>query len=172
MRLALRLSRPAPNQNLKNPRLWQDPVFGYWETHGKMEFLPGEQYNLSDDEKKAVLWRYRVKEILRKEHLRREFNPHTFKYKQGIILDPAMFRWYAADMTQTEYFRLTPRTVFIYAGLAYLFFWVIVKLGTIGIEKDDDECTTGELLWWDRVRNRMEFVGGSAPPRQVQHAHC
>uniref|UniRef100_A0A1I8BQA6 NADH dehydrogenase [ubiquinone] 1 beta subcomplex subunit 4 n=1 Tax=Meloidogyne hapla TaxID=6305 RepID=A0A1I8BQA6_MELHA len=153
MRLALRLSRPAPNQNLKNPRLWQDPVFGYWETHGKMEFLPGEQYNLSDDEKKAVLWRYRVKE-------------------QGIILDPAMFRWYAADMTQTEYFRLTPRTVFIYAGLAYLFFWVIVKLGTIGIEKDDDECTTGELLWWDRVRNRMEFVGGSAPPRQVQHAHC
>jgi len=64
MRLALRLSRPAANQNLKNPRLWQDPVYGYYETHGKMEFLPGEQYNLSDDEKKAVLWRYRVKEVL------------------------------------------------------------------------------------------------------------
>lgn len=29
----------------------------------------------------AVLWRYRLKEILKKEYLRREFDPHTFKYK-------------------------------------------------------------------------------------------
>lgn len=48
---------------------------------GKMEFLPGQEYNLSDDEKKAVLWRYRVKEILKKEYLRREYDPHNFKYK-------------------------------------------------------------------------------------------
>lgn len=81
MRLAVRLLRPAPNQNIKSPKLWQDPVLGYWETHGKTEFLPGEQYNLTDEEKKAVLWRYRVKEILKKEYLRREFDPNNFKYK-------------------------------------------------------------------------------------------
>lgn len=86
MRLALRLFR-APNQNIKSPKLWQDPVLGYWETHGKMEFLPGEQYNLTDEEKKAVLWRYRVKEILKKEYLRREFDPNNFKYKVKIYLN-------------------------------------------------------------------------------------
>lgn len=81
MRLGLKLLRPAANQNIKTPKLWQDPVLGYFETHGKTEFLPGEQYNLTDEEKKAVLWRYRVKEILKKEYLRREYDPHTFKYK-------------------------------------------------------------------------------------------
>jgi hypothetical protein len=84
MRFSLRLLR-APNQNIKSPKLWQDPVLGYWETHGKMEFLPGEQYNLTDDEKKAVLWRYRVKEILKREYMRREFDPNNFKYKVSIL---------------------------------------------------------------------------------------
>ena len=63
MRRSLRLLRPAPNQNIENPRLWQDPVLGYYETHGKTEFVAGEHYNLTDEEKKAVLWRYRVKEV-------------------------------------------------------------------------------------------------------------
>jgi hypothetical protein len=63
MRLAIRRLLPAPNQNINKPGLWQDPVLGYYETHGKMEFLPGEQYNMTDEEKKAVLWRYRVKEV-------------------------------------------------------------------------------------------------------------
>lgn len=84
MRLAIKLLRPAANQNLTSPKLWQDPVYGYFEMHGKTEFLPGEQYNLSDDEKKAVLWRYRVKEILKKEYLRREYDPSTFKYKVNL----------------------------------------------------------------------------------------
>jgi hypothetical protein len=101
MRLALRLLRPAPNQNIVSPKLWQDPVFGYFgehdihafspwryhcmrrvsETHGKTVFVPGEEYNLTDEEKRAVLWRYRVKEILKKEYLRREWDPNKFKYK-------------------------------------------------------------------------------------------
>jgi hypothetical protein len=63
MRLALHRLRPAANQNIENPRLWQDPVIGYYETHGKTEFLPGEMYNLTEEQKKAVLWRYRVKEV-------------------------------------------------------------------------------------------------------------
>lgn len=85
MRFALRLLR-APNQNIKSPKLWQDPVLGYWETHGKTEFLAGEEYNLTDDEKKAVLWRYRVKEILKKEYLRREYDPYNIKYKVSFLL--------------------------------------------------------------------------------------
>lgn len=85
MRLALRLLRPAPNQNVTSPKLWQDPLLGYFETHGKMEFVAGEQYNLTDAEKKAVLWRYRVKEILKKEYMRRDFNPHTYKYKVSFL---------------------------------------------------------------------------------------
>ena len=44
MRLALRLLRPAPNQSGK-PGLWQDPIWGYWESHGKTEFIAGEQYD-------------------------------------------------------------------------------------------------------------------------------
>jgi hypothetical protein len=85
MRLAVRLFR-APNQNIKTPKLWQDPVVGYWETHGKTEFLPGEQYNLTDDEKKAVLWRYRVKEILKREYMRREYDPNVYKYKVRFLI--------------------------------------------------------------------------------------
>lgn len=84
MRVALRLLRPAANQNVNSPKLWQDPVLGYFETHGKTQFIAGEQYGLSSEEKKAVLWRYRVKEILKKEYLRREYDPHNFKYKVGL----------------------------------------------------------------------------------------
>ena len=81
MRLSVRQFNPAANQNISKNNLWQDPVLGYFETHGKTEFLPGEQYNMTDAEKKAVLWRYRVKEILKKEYYRRQYDPHNFKYK-------------------------------------------------------------------------------------------
>uniref|UniRef100_A0A914HTB3 NADH dehydrogenase [ubiquinone] 1 beta subcomplex subunit 4 n=1 Tax=Globodera rostochiensis TaxID=31243 RepID=A0A914HTB3_GLORO len=164
MRQTLRLFRPAPNQNIESPRLWQDPVLGYFETHGKMEFLPGEQYNLTDEQKKAVLWRYRVKEILKKEYLRREFDPHTLKYKQGIVVDPAMFRWYAADMTQSEFFRQTPRAWFLYAGSTVLFVWLYTKICIISQEKSKLECSKGNLLWWDRFNGRRLWVAGSAHP--------
>ncbi|KHJ91882.1 NADH-ubiquinone oxidoreductase B15 subunit [Oesophagostomum dentatum] len=154
MWLALRLLRPAAKQKIKNPKLWQDPVIGYFETHGKMEFLPGQEYNLTDDEKKAVLWRYRVKEILKKEYLRREYDPHNFKYKEGVVMDPAMFRWYSADMTQAEFFRVTPRSIFLYVGTVLLIFYLYTRLVFIPIDKSNEACLDGELLWWDRQQGR------------------
>lgn len=36
-----------------NTKLWQDPVLGYFETHGKMRFIAGEDYGISDEEKKV-----------------------------------------------------------------------------------------------------------------------
>lgn len=36
-----------------NTKLWQDPVLGYFETHGKMKFIAGEDYGISDEEKKV-----------------------------------------------------------------------------------------------------------------------
>uniref|UniRef100_A0A1I7ZB00 NADH dehydrogenase [ubiquinone] 1 beta subcomplex subunit 4 n=1 Tax=Steinernema glaseri TaxID=37863 RepID=A0A1I7ZB00_9BILA len=161
MRLAVRLLRPAANQNVKNPRLWQDPVYGYFETHGKTQFLPGEEYNLTDAEKKGVLWRYRVKEILKKEYLRREFDPHKFKYKEGVVIDPAMFRWYSADMTQAEYFRFTPRSVFLYVGSVLLGFYVYTRLVMASAERTAEKCVDGEILWWDRQTARMASTAGS-----------
>lgn len=68
MRVALRLLRPAANQNVASPKLWQvsiqlrnvlvylffqDPVMGYFETHGKTEFTAGEQYGLTEEQKKV-----------------------------------------------------------------------------------------------------------------------
>uniref|UniRef100_A0A914YXF4 NADH dehydrogenase [ubiquinone] 1 beta subcomplex subunit 4 n=1 Tax=Panagrolaimus superbus TaxID=310955 RepID=A0A914YXF4_9BILA len=161
MRLALKLLRPAANQNIKSPKLWQDPVLGYFETHGKTEFLPGEQYNLTDEEKKAVLWRYRVKEILKKEYLRREYDPHTFKYKEGVVIDPAMFRWYSADMTQSEHFRITPRSVFLYVGFIFAAFWLYVRLVFTSTDKEGEDSLDGKLLWWDRQDGRMIFIAGN-----------
>ncbi|TKR95162.1 hypothetical protein L596_009365 [Steinernema carpocapsae] len=161
MRLATRLLRPAANQNVKNPRLWQDPVYGYFETHGKMTFVPGEEYNLTHEEKKAVLWRYRVKEILKKEYLRREYDPQKFKYKEGVVIDPAMFRWYSADMTQAEHFRMTPRSVFLYVGGLLLGFYVYTRLIMTSSERSDERCVDGELLWWDRQTSRLASTAGS-----------
>lgn len=57
MRLAVRLLRPAPNQNIKNPRLWQDPVLGYFETHGKTEVSFFQNQN---DKKKC----YKIRDII------------------------------------------------------------------------------------------------------------
>ncbi|XGW19660.1 hypothetical protein V3C99_003474 [Haemonchus contortus] len=161
MRLAVRLLRPAANQHIKNPKLWQDPVLGYFETHGKTEFLPGQEYNLTDDEKKAVLWRYRVKEILKKEYLRREYDPHNFKYKEGVVMDPAMFRWYSADMTQAEFFRITPRSMFLYTGVVLLIFYLYVRIAFIPVDKSNEACLDGDLLWWDRQRGRTLTTSGS-----------
>ncbi|KAE9556311.1 hypothetical protein FO519_000494 [Halicephalobus sp. NKZ332] len=161
MRLALSLLRPAANQNIKSPKLWQDPVLGYFETHGKTEFLPGEQYNLTDEEKKAVLWRYRVKEILKREYLRREYDPHTFKYKEGVVIDPSMFRWYSADMTQAEFFRYTPRSVFLYVGAVMVLFYLYVRVSFVSADKASEECLDGKMLWWDRENFRLMYIAGS-----------
>ena len=84
MRAALRLLRPAANQT--NSPVWQDPVYGYYEQHGKMTFKPGEEYGISEAEKKAVLHRYRIKEILKKEYLRREYDPHHYNYKHSVVV--------------------------------------------------------------------------------------
>lgn len=43
-------------------------------------------------------------------------------------MDPAMFRWYAADMMQYEYFRYTPRSVFLYAGSFLFLFYLAARL--------------------------------------------
>ena len=161
MRVAVRLLRPAANQNVTRPGLWQDPVFGYYEQHGKTRFLPNENYNLTDEEKKAVLWRYRVKEILKKEYLRREFDPHNFKYKEGVVMDPAMFRWYSADMCQAEYFRATPRSVFLYVGIGFFLMAVYVRLVFIQPDKIGKECREGKMLWWDRQVSRQVTTSGS-----------
>uniref|UniRef100_A0A0K0FYA3 NADH dehydrogenase [ubiquinone] 1 beta subcomplex subunit 4 n=1 Tax=Strongyloides venezuelensis TaxID=75913 RepID=A0A0K0FYA3_STRVS len=161
MHIALRLLRPAANQNIKSPKMWQDPIYGYFETHGKTEFLPGEQYNLSDEEKKAVLWRYRVKEILRKEFIRREFNPMEFKHRHGVVLCPSMFRWYSADMNQVEYLRTTPRTVFLYVASVFFGFYLYTRLAMVSAEKGAEECNDGDLLWWDRQTGRTCLTSGS-----------
>jgi len=92
--------------------MWQDPIFGYFETHGKMVFKSGEQYDLSESQKRAVAERYKIKELLKLSFLQKEFDPLKRKYAEGIVVDPAMFRWYAADMSSLECFRMTPKTIF------------------------------------------------------------
>ncbi|CAD5208932.1 unnamed protein product [Bursaphelenchus xylophilus] len=159
MRASLRLLK-APNQNIKSPKLWQDPVLGYWESHGKMEFKPGEEYNLTDAEKKAVLWRYRVKEILKKEYLRREYDPYNYKYKEGIVVCPSMFRWYSADMTQAEFFHNSPKSVLLYVGGFLLGFYLFFRMCHMQHEKNNEKCFDGETLWWDRQQARRLFAAG------------
>ncbi|GMT28475.1 hypothetical protein PFISCL1PPCAC_19772, partial [Pristionchus fissidentatus] len=161
MRVALRLLRPAANQNVASPKLWQDPVMGYFETHGKTEFVACEQYGLTEEQKKAVLWRYRVKQILKKEYLRREYDPTNFKYKEGIVMDPSMFRWYSADMSQAEFFRFTPRSVLLYCGAVFLSFYIYTRLMFIPVDKSNEACLDGDILWWDRQQGRTLFTAGS-----------
>uniref|UniRef100_A0A914V7X2 NADH dehydrogenase [ubiquinone] 1 beta subcomplex subunit 4 n=1 Tax=Plectus sambesii TaxID=2011161 RepID=A0A914V7X2_9BILA len=165
MRLPVRLlcKRPtAPaNQTTKSTTLWQDPVMGYFETHGKTEFVAGEEYNLTDEQKKLVLARYRVKEILKKEYLRREYDPHTMKYREGVVMDPAMFRWYAADMTQAEHFRYTPRTVFLVLGGIYVAMLIYCRFAMQSKDMSNEQCFDGDILWWDRQAGRMVTIGGN-----------
>lgn len=79
---------PAPNQNW-NAKMWQDPVFGYFETHGKSKFVPGEQYDLTRPEMKAVVERNRIKELLKMEYLRREFHPIRRQFVEGVVVSVA-----------------------------------------------------------------------------------
>jgi len=125
-----------------------------------MEFIPGEQYDLSMKEKEAVLERYRMKEVLKKEYLRREYDPIHFKYREGVIMDPAMFRWYAADMTQVEHFRWTPKTVFMYIGVVAALVAIYFKLCLYTKERTGDACRRGEILWWDRTASRQATTSG------------
>lgn len=133
--------RPAANQT--NSPVWQDPVYGYYEQHGKMRFKPNEEYGISEAEKQAVLHRYRIKEILKKEYLRREYDPHHFNYKHAIVVRlvllhpffnnclaqmcPAMFRWYAMDRTHAETFRYTPRSIFLVMAVGGIVVVYVVK---------------------------------------------
>jgi hypothetical protein len=48
--------------------------------------------------------------------------------QQGVVMDPAIFRWYALDMTKLEYFRFTPRTVFGYFGVTLLGFYMLFRI--------------------------------------------
>jgi len=139
----------APNQNWKG-KMWQDPLYGYFETHGKVEFKPGEQYDLSAKEQLAVLERNRIKQLLKFEFNKREFDPVNRKYHSGVIMDPAMFRWYAADMTRFETFRLTPKTVLGCFGGIMLFMLAFQKYNQVVRKKYDQECREGKYLWWDR----------------------
>ena len=47
-------------------------------------------------------------------------------------MDPALFRWYAASMTQPEYFRFTPRTVFLYFGGIMLVMYMYTRICLTG----------------------------------------
>lgn len=149
MRIGLRLLRPAANQTGR-PGLWQDPVKGYWEQHGKMEFVAGEDYGLTMAEKQAVLDRHLMKEALKKEFLRLEYNPHTFRYKTGIVVDPAVYRWYAADMTHLEHYRWTPKSFYLVFGGLFLTVFVVMKGLHLASALSDDACRDGRILWWDR----------------------
>uniref|UniRef100_A0A1I7WNH7 NADH dehydrogenase [ubiquinone] 1 beta subcomplex subunit 4 n=1 Tax=Heterorhabditis bacteriophora TaxID=37862 RepID=A0A1I7WNH7_HETBA len=51
-----------------------------------------------------------------------------YRYKEGVVMDPAMFRWYSADMTQAEFFRFTPRSVFLYVGSVLVAFYIYTRL--------------------------------------------
>ncbi|VDO61841.1 unnamed protein product, partial [Onchocerca flexuosa] len=102
--------------------------------------------------------------------LRREYDPHTFKYRnfssiflffffthslqEGVVIDPAVFRWYSANAMQYEFFRYTPRSVFLYAGSFLFVFYVLVRMMFQFEDRSRDMCLDGELLWWDRMYNR------------------
>uniref|UniRef100_A0A915EMH0 NADH dehydrogenase [ubiquinone] 1 beta subcomplex subunit 4 n=1 Tax=Ditylenchus dipsaci TaxID=166011 RepID=A0A915EMH0_9BILA len=136
MRLAVRLLRPAPNQNVTNPKMWQDPVRGYFESHGRSEFLPARRNSEEGVSETRV----------RSSHLQVQARRRR---------DPAMFRWYAADMTQAEYFRYTPRTVFLWFAAIVVGVYLYLRIGKTPDELKKEKCLEGQSLWWDR----QEFRG-------------
>uniref|UniRef100_A0A5S6QD09 NADH dehydrogenase [ubiquinone] 1 beta subcomplex subunit 4 n=1 Tax=Trichuris muris TaxID=70415 RepID=A0A5S6QD09_TRIMR len=140
--------------------LWQDPIYGYFETHGRMEFKPGEEYGLSDEQKKAVMERYRRKALLKRQFLEMEYNPMRYRQVQGVIVDPSMFRWYAMEMLNAERFYYTPKTVFYTIGVFFLFGYIIFRWGRSQLGEYDDLCRQGKFLWWDR-NTRMPTTGGA-----------
>lgn len=96
-------------------------------------------------------------------------------------MDPAMFRWYAADMTQNEFMRFQPRSFFLYIGLSMAVIWFYVKIMFVSAvrkpkrritwklhinlqDKAKDQCLEGEILWWDRQTGRRLWTAGSGHP--------
>ncbi|CDW52354.1 NDUF B4 domain containing protein [Trichuris trichiura] len=150
------VSRPTNPTN----NLWQDPIYGYFETHGRMEFKPGEEYGLSEEQKKAVMERYRRKAMLKRQFLEMEYNPMRFRQVQGVIVDPSMFRWYAMEMLNAERFYYTPKTVFYLLGTFLLFAYMFGRWGNSQLGNYDDLCRQGKFLWWDR-NTRMPTCGGT-----------
>ncbi|KAL1227163.1 NADH dehydrogenase [ubiquinone] 1 beta subcomplex subunit [Trichinella pseudospiralis] len=140
--------------------LWQDPIYGYFETHGKMEFKPGEEYGLTEEQKKAVMERYRRKNMLKQQYLAMEYDPDRFRYIHGVIVDPAMFRWYAADMLNAERFYWTPKTVFLTMGVLALIVYSFCRISNVMVSSYEDRCRDGDFLWWDR-NIRMPTSGGT-----------
>lgn len=72
-----------------------------------------------------------------------------------------MFRWYSADMTQAEFFRYTPRSVFLYIGGTLLVFYLYTRLMFTSADRGTDDCLEGKMLWWDRQNYRLMFIAGS-----------
>uniref|UniRef100_A0A915ITE9 NADH dehydrogenase [ubiquinone] 1 beta subcomplex subunit 4 n=1 Tax=Romanomermis culicivorax TaxID=13658 RepID=A0A915ITE9_ROMCU len=142
--------------------LWQDPLLGYFETHGKMEFKKGEEYDMTEDQKKAIMERYKRKETLKRQYLEQEFNPLQYRYMESVIIDPAVFRWYAANMNTLERFRYTPKTILATWGGMVLFIYLMYRFVRGDEVTFEDLCESGEYLWWDR-KLRMGNVGGTGP---------
>ncbi|KRZ54718.1 hypothetical protein T02_15653, partial [Trichinella nativa] len=160
--------------------LWQDPIYGYFETHGKMEFKPGEEYGLTEEQKKAVMERYKRKTMLKQQFLAMEYDPDRFRYIHGVIVsylqlfvcyffyfhnycfkvDPAMFRWYAADMMNAERFYWTPKTIFLTMGVVALLAYSFCRITNVMTNSYEDRCRDGDILWWDR-NIRMPTLGGT-----------
>ncbi|KFD52234.1 hypothetical protein M514_06947 [Trichuris suis] len=156
--VAAREHRSRPTNPTNN--LWQDPIYGYFETHGRMEFKPGEEYGLSEEQKKAVMERYRRKTLLKRQFLEMEYSPMRFRQIQGVIVDPSMFRWYAMEMLNAERFYYTPKTVFYAAGIFLLVAYMFSRWAGSQIGEYDDLCRQGKFLWWDR-NTRMATSGGT-----------
>lgn len=47
--------------------------------------------------------------------------------QEGVVIDPAVFRWYSANAMQYEFFRYTPRSIFLYAGSFIFVFYILVR---------------------------------------------
>lgn len=80
-------------------------------------------------------------------------------------------------MTQVEFFRYTPRTMFLYVGAMLLVFYSYTRfiitasvrefnlLATIFLfqEHNDKKHQTGEFMWWDRQSGRHVYESGHGP---------
>lgn len=56
-----------------------------------MEFKPGEEYDLTEEQKKGVMDRYLKKERMKREYLALQHNPQRFNYIEGVIVSDSSF---------------------------------------------------------------------------------
>lgn len=59
-----------------------------------MEFKPGEEYDLTDEQKKRVMERYLRKEKLKRDYLSMQYNPQRYNYIQGVVVSQSFAFWY------------------------------------------------------------------------------